>query len=106
MHEARPDSNWHHEDASIQMLDYLIEDNNLKDTLREMAGIDDQDIRFIKEQIAGPLDDDSGLPLRSTIASEAETRAWPYRGRSEDKSFLYEIVANKISGNSSKPASF
>ena len=23
---------------------------------------------------------------------------WPYKGRGEDKSFLYEIVANKVSG--------
>ena len=27
-----------------------------------------------------------------------DTAVWPYKGRGEDKSFLYEIVANKVSG--------
>ena len=36
------------------MFDYLIEANQLKEVFAEF-GLDDQDISFIKEQIAGPL---------------------------------------------------
>ena len=35
------------------MLDYLIEDNNLKPILKSLGNIDAQDILFIKEAIAG-----------------------------------------------------
>ena len=41
------------------MLDYLIEDNNLKDVLRQ-EGISDKDILFIKEMIAGPMSSKTG----------------------------------------------
>ena len=34
----------------------------------------------------------TGLPIED---SEEE---WPYQGRGEEKAFLYEIVANKVSG--------
>jgi len=91
-----PDDDWHHEDTSIQMLDRLIQDNNLENRLLIDHNIEDVDILFIKELIAGPLDEKTGLPLRNVDALPKS--CWPYRGRSEDKSFLYEIVANKISG--------
>ena len=42
-----------HEDASVQMLDYMIEDNGLKEVF-EQYGLGEQDITFIKEQVAGP----------------------------------------------------
>ena len=35
------------------MLDYLIEDNNLLTVFNEY-GLDEQDITFVKEQVAGP----------------------------------------------------
>ena len=35
------------------MLDYLIEDNNLKPILKSLGNMDAQDILFIKEAIAG-----------------------------------------------------
>ena len=35
------------------MLDYLIEDNGLKDVFAQY-GLGEQDITFIKEQVAGP----------------------------------------------------
>ena len=38
------------------MLDYLIDDNNLLPVFIEY-GLNEQDIIFIKEQIAGPSDD-------------------------------------------------
>uniref|UniRef100_A0A672K9B4 Deoxynucleoside triphosphate triphosphohydrolase SAMHD1-like n=1 Tax=Sinocyclocheilus grahami TaxID=75366 RepID=A0A672K9B4_SINGR len=44
-------------------------------------GLDDKDATFIKELIEG-----------------AKTSEWTYKGRDEDKSFLYEIVANKQNG--------
>ena len=43
----------------LEMLDYLIEDNNLKDVLRQ-EGISDKDILFIKEMIAGPMSSKTG----------------------------------------------
>ena len=77
------------------MLDHLIEANALKPLLKELGNLDDQDILFIKECISGPLDPESGLPIKHF---SPDAKEWPYRGRNEDKSFLYEIVANKISG--------
>ena len=82
----------HHEDLSIQMLDRLLDVNNLRPKLLE-HGIDETDIVFIKELIAGPIDPETGLPSR-----RPQEKAWPYSGRSEAKGFLYEIVANKENG--------
>ena len=45
--------------------------------------------------IVGPLDE-SGMPSQTPSASPE--KKWPYKGRPEDKSFLYEIVANKENG--------
>jgi hypothetical protein len=44
---------WHHEDASIAMIDYLIERNDLMPFLRKEANFSERDILFIKELIAG-----------------------------------------------------
>ncbi|XP_022106625.1 deoxynucleoside triphosphate triphosphohydrolase SAMHD1-like isoform X2 [Acanthaster planci] len=79
----RPDCGWTHEKASVDMFDHLIESNELNEVFVRY-GLDDRDISFIKEQIAGPL--------------EQKNTSWPYRGRPKDKSFLYEIVANKRNG--------
>ncbi len=95
IHQARPGYDYHHETTSIEMFEHLLESNNLRPVLRELAGIDERDIVFIKEQIAGVLDEVTGLP---TNKKSSITDAWPYRGRGEEKSFLYEIVANKVSG--------
>ncbi len=64
-------------------------------TLKELGGLNEKDILFIKEQIAGPIDYKTGLTLKNIPRNDKE---WRYLGRTEDKSFLYEIVANKISG--------
>ena len=93
--KVHPNSDWHHEDNSVKMLDYLIEDNDLKPILWSLGGINDQDILFIKEAIAGPIDEETGLPMRDVCLDD---KAWLYRGRGPEVSFLYEIVANKISG--------
>ncbi|KAF7659906.1 hypothetical protein LDENG_00291200 [Lucifuga dentata] len=78
--QARPEINWKHETASLAMFDYL-------PVMEQHGLVLPEDLDFIKEQIAGPLD---------TTASQSQK--WPYKGRSEDKSFLYEIVANKRNG--------
>ncbi|ETE61363.1 SAM domain and HD domain-containing protein 1, partial [Ophiophagus hannah] len=75
-----------HEQASVQMFEHLIDSNNLKPDMEKYGLKLDEDIHFIKEQIASPVQEESG------------GKEWPYRGRFKNKSFLYEIVANKTSG--------
>lgn len=85
--KARPEITWKHETASLAMFDYLVSDNNLMPVMEQHGLVLPEDLDFIKEQIAGPLDTDT-----------AKGKKWPYKGRPEDKSFLYEIVANKQTG--------
>ncbi|XP_071398577.1 deoxynucleoside triphosphate triphosphohydrolase SAMHD1 isoform X2 [Centroberyx affinis] len=87
--KARPGITWKHETASLAMFDYLVSDNGLEPVMEQHGLVLPEDLVFIKEQIAGPLD---------TKASLSQEAPWPYKGRSEDKSFLYEIVANKRNG--------
>ena len=47
----------------LEMLDYLIQDNNLKGVLLR-EGITDKDILFIKESIEGFIGPTTGLPLK------------------------------------------
>uniref|UniRef100_A0A3B4EVT3 HD/PDEase domain-containing protein n=1 Tax=Pundamilia nyererei TaxID=303518 RepID=A0A3B4EVT3_9CICH len=72
---------WEHEDASILMFDHLVDDNKLTPVMNEYGliteGDNENDLVFIKEMIKG-----SQL----------------YKGRNNEKSFLYEIVANKQNG--------
>nr|XP_015220264.1 PREDICTED: deoxynucleoside triphosphate triphosphohydrolase SAMHD1 [Lepisosteus oculatus] len=81
---ARPGLNWKHETASLQMFDHLVSANHLETAMEQYGLVLPDDIIFIKEQIAGP-----------TYQNQS---SWPYRGRSEEKGFLYEIVANKRNG--------
>uniref|UniRef100_A0A3B3VEP1 Deoxynucleoside triphosphate triphosphohydrolase SAMHD1 n=1 Tax=Poecilia latipinna TaxID=48699 RepID=A0A3B3VEP1_9TELE len=85
--KARPGINWKHEAASLKMFDYLVDDNHLRPVMEEHGLVLPEDLDFIKEQIAGPTESSSGRGEK-----------WPYKGRSKDKSFLYEIVANKRNG--------
>ncbi|XP_023347596.1 deoxynucleoside triphosphate triphosphohydrolase SAMHD1 [Eurytemora carolleeae] len=78
--EARPDNTWHHEQSSIDMLDFLIQENNLWPIFMAYD-FTDLDLIFIKELIYGPLPGSDGV----------------FKGRGPEKHFLYEIVANKIS---------
>ncbi|XP_061162756.1 deoxynucleoside triphosphate triphosphohydrolase SAMHD1-like [Saccostrea echinata] len=80
---ARPDKKIKHEDLSVKMFDHLVESNDLNSVF-EKYGVTEQDRTFIKEQIAGPL--------------KLKSKEWPYHGRSKEKGFLYEIVANKRNG--------
>ncbi|KAF8622436.1 hypothetical protein AX15_007020 [Amanita polypyramis BW_CC] len=65
---AMKDSEWKHEDASEMMFDYLVEDNNIS--------IEPDDSRFIKALIAGN----------------------PSKCSPDEKSFLFDIIANKRNG--------
>ncbi|XP_062314478.1 deoxynucleoside triphosphate triphosphohydrolase SAMHD1-like isoform X2 [Osmerus eperlanus] len=85
--KVRPESEkkkWKHEDASVAMFDHLVKENTLKDMMKDHGLVPSEDLDFIKEQIAGPIDKTPGK--------------WPYKGRPVEKSFLYEIIANKRNG--------
>ncbi|EHB05439.1 SAM domain and HD domain-containing protein 1 [Heterocephalus glaber] len=83
---ARPEVKWTHEQGSVQMFEYLVNSNGLRAIMERYGLIPEEDICFIKEQIAGPLE------------SPVKDFSWPYKGRPKEKSFLYEIVANKRNG--------
>uniref|UniRef100_A0A3P9DMJ0 HD/PDEase domain-containing protein n=1 Tax=Maylandia zebra TaxID=106582 RepID=A0A3P9DMJ0_9CICH len=80
----------HHEDASILMFDHLVDDNKLTPVMNEYGliteGDNENDLVFIKEMIKGSVKNNS--PLNEQL----------YKGRNNEKSFLYEIVANKQNG--------
>uniref|UniRef100_UPI0009B33FF9 deoxynucleoside triphosphate triphosphohydrolase SAMHD1-like n=1 Tax=Monopterus albus TaxID=43700 RepID=UPI0009B33FF9 len=79
-----------HEENSIKMFNYLVEVNQLKPYMKtHNLNVDDgeEDLEFIREMISGPKQNNG-----------AQSQQWPYQGRSEEKSFLYEIVANKTNG--------
>uniref|UniRef100_A0A8C5U4D1 Deoxynucleoside triphosphate triphosphohydrolase SAMHD1 n=1 Tax=Malurus cyaneus samueli TaxID=2593467 RepID=A0A8C5U4D1_9PASS len=83
---TRPDLKWKHETASVQMFEHLITSNKLEKVMESYGLVLEEDMLFIKEQIGGPVDEN------------ACEKSWPYRGRPKEKSFLYEIVANKKNG--------
>lgn len=85
VNEAREDHKWSHEKTSLDMLDFIINDNNLVPVFAQ-NGLTENDITFVKEMIFGPFHQGSD-----------KDGAWPFLGRGPDKFFLYEIVANKIS---------
>ncbi|XP_053429539.1 deoxynucleoside triphosphate triphosphohydrolase SAMHD1 isoform X2 [Nycticebus coucang] len=84
---ACPEIKWTHEQGSVEMFEHLINSNNLKDVMKHYGLVPEEDICFIKEQIAGPLES----PIKNNSL-------WPYKGRPKEKSFLYEVVANKRNG--------
>ncbi|XP_010189202.1 PREDICTED: deoxynucleoside triphosphate triphosphohydrolase SAMHD1, partial [Mesitornis unicolor] len=83
---TRPDLKWKHETASVRMFEHLVTSNKLEDVMTSYGLVLEEDMDFIKEQIGGPMDESTCEEL------------WPYRGRQKEKSFLYEIVANKKNG--------
>ncbi|XP_074498627.1 deoxynucleoside triphosphate triphosphohydrolase SAMHD1-like [Sebastes fasciatus] len=72
---------WTHEEASVEMFDHMVESNGLKVEMKKYLLELPKDTDFIKQMI-------EGLPER------AQGQKWPGKGRDEEKSFLYEIVAN------------
>eukprot|EP00066_Takifugu_rubripes_P030702 XP_011619968.1 PREDICTED: deoxynucleoside triphosphate triphosphohydrolase SAMHD1-like [Takifugu rubripes] len=89
--KAKPELKWKHEKASLDMFDHLVEANNLEPVMIQHGLTLPKDLVFIKEQIAGPLS--NGASQNSQSSSH-----WSYKGREKNKSFLYEIVANKKNG--------
>ncbi|RVE70634.1 hypothetical protein OJAV_G00066520 [Oryzias javanicus] len=81
-------ADWTHEKASLQMFDYLVRVNNLKQVMIEYGLNTEDDLVFIKELILGE-------PLNENDSTSAD---WPYKGRTMEKSFLYDIVSNKLNG--------
>lgn len=79
---ASPDSSWEHEKSSLEMLDLMLANNNIKLEQYGLNPIDD--LKFIKELIDGPLD-------KAAVG-------YPYKGRGPEKYYLYEIVSNKLTG--------
>eukprot|EP01038_Epipyxis_sp_PR26KG_P010096 gene10096-13571_t len=78
----RNNSRFVHEHASIGILDILIEENNLITEFIKY-GLNEEDVHFIKELILG---DEHDAP-----------DGFKWKGR-PNKSFLYDIVANKRNG--------
>ncbi|XP_041655360.1 deoxynucleoside triphosphate triphosphohydrolase SAMHD1-like [Cheilinus undulatus] len=74
---------WKHEQGSIDMFNHMVKSNNLEPVMEEL-GLEPDDIVFIKEMINPP--------------NEAQGQEWQYRGRKQDKAFLYDIVSNKRNG--------
>ncbi|XP_028905381.1 deoxynucleoside triphosphate triphosphohydrolase SAMHD1 [Ornithorhynchus anatinus] len=91
--QARPDKKWKHEMASIEMFDHLVSANKLEAVMESYGLVLPEDLNFIKEQIGGPTE-----TLSEDASEDSALSPWPYRGRPEEKSFLYEIVANKRNG--------
>uniref|UniRef100_A0AAY4ECZ7 HD/PDEase domain-containing protein n=1 Tax=Denticeps clupeoides TaxID=299321 RepID=A0AAY4ECZ7_9TELE len=88
--KVRPDLQWKHKTASVQMFDHLVKANGLESVMVEHGLTLPDDLVFIKEQIAGPLEHLTSPPQPQG--------SWLYKGRCEEKSFLYEIVANRRNG--------
>ncbi|XP_016307308.1 deoxynucleoside triphosphate triphosphohydrolase SAMHD1-like [Sinocyclocheilus anshuiensis] len=84
--KVRPGEKWKHEITSVKMFDHLVKVNSLEEVMVRHGLTLPDDLNFIREQIIGPLDN----PILN--------RSWPYEGRPMEKSFLYEIVANKRNG--------
>lgn len=61
------------------MLEHLIKVNQLEEELRKYD-LENQDILFIKELISS-----------HKILNENPNVKWPYKGRTEEKGFLYQV---------------
>ncbi|XP_007932932.1 deoxynucleoside triphosphate triphosphohydrolase SAMHD1-like [Orycteropus afer afer] len=83
---ACPEVKWTHEQASVKMFEHLVDSNGLREVMEHYGLIPKEDVYFIKELIIGPLE------------SCNQESVWTYKGRPKEKSFLYEIVANKRNG--------
>ncbi|XP_028427156.1 deoxynucleoside triphosphate triphosphohydrolase SAMHD1-like [Perca flavescens] len=80
---------WTHEEASVEMFDHLVKSNNLELEMEDYGLILPNDVNFIKKMIEG---------LKDPKAAQVSPACWSEIGRTEDKFFLFEIVANKSNG--------
>ncbi|KAI7810782.1 putative deoxynucleoside triphosphate triphosphohydrolase SAMHD1-like [Triplophysa rosa] len=69
--------------GSVEMFQHMLETNELREDMKVYGLNPDEDLLFITELIQGVNTSDT---------------PWTARGRTEEKSFLYEIVANKRNG--------
>ncbi|KAA0701330.1 Deoxynucleoside triphosphate triphosphohydrolase SAMHD1 [Triplophysa tibetana] len=69
--------------ASVEMFQHMVKTNELREDMIVYGLNPDEDLLFIEELIQG--------------VNTCDT-PWTARGRTEEKSFLYEIVANKRNG--------
>uniref|UniRef100_A0A672LDB1 HD domain-containing protein n=1 Tax=Sinocyclocheilus grahami TaxID=75366 RepID=A0A672LDB1_SINGR len=77
---VQSDAKWKHEEASVKMFHHMVKENNLEQLMESYGLKMETDRTFIAELIKG-------------------VDTWPADpGRTEDKAFLYEIVANKRNG--------
>ncbi|KAJ8257845.1 hypothetical protein GJAV_G00190360 [Gymnothorax javanicus] len=99
-----------HEDTSVKMFHHLISENKLEPVMEQHGLVLREDLPFIEELINGPLQTPVSFSQNQSLetAGSSDTAGgatapdtlpkWPYQGRGKTKSFLYEIVANKING--------
>ncbi|KAK9981743.1 hypothetical protein ABG768_001267, partial [Culter alburnus] len=76
-------NDFNHEDASLHMFHCMRKKNGLDKEMAQYGLNLGEDINFIEEIIKG---------------CKTSDKQWSMKGRTEDKSFLYEIVANKLNG--------
>ena len=82
-----PDSHWSHEQGSIDMFDFMYQENKqLQEIFRE-AGITQKELQLVKDLILGK-------DPKTDEISEICT----HQGKKMKKWFLYEIVSNKRNG--------
>lgn len=82
-----PESEWSHEQGSIDMFDYILKENLKVKKVFDEAGIGEDDIQLVKDLIMGKD------PKHDDIKQDCN-----FEGQKMKKWFLYEIVSNKING--------
>eukprot|EP00794_Sanderia_malayensis_P018294 gene18294-20117_t len=82
-----PESRWTHEQASIEMFDYMVDENVSVQKSFEKFKIGGNEMQLIKDLIIG----------KNPNADSIQQRCM-YKGKEYAKWFLYEIVANKRNG--------
>ncbi|KAK5620767.1 hypothetical protein CRENBAI_018933 [Crenichthys baileyi] len=96
--KTRPGSKekWKHEIASQEMFDHLVNENNLRSAFREAMVHSLNEEELDAEELEKQLDKDlyfiKELIYPYKIGPQDE---WPYKGRTKEKAFLYEVVSNK-----------
>lgn len=82
-----PESTWTHEQGSIDMFDYMVDNNPHVQQLFSQFSINGAEIQLIKDMISGKK------PGHDTVDETCF-----YEGKTHEKWFLYEVVSNKRNG--------
>ncbi|XP_035996144.1 deoxynucleoside triphosphate triphosphohydrolase SAMHD1-like [Fundulus heteroclitus] len=91
--KPKSEAKWKHEIASIQMFDHLVKVNDLEENIRNLGLKQPKELDKKPDQFNN-LDFIKKL-INTEYVSETEELL---RGHFQDRSFLYEIVANKRNG--------